>query len=99
LPTEKLFVNAPKETVIKFLLEKFGCNFFTLDDFETDNLGTFSGEIRRQTIHLRHYGQCDQEHIQIAPSYCKRRFFGGHPSLLFADADDELLMFKDYKTI
>jgi hypothetical protein len=25
--------------------------------------------------------------------------FGGHPSLLFADADDELLMFKDYKTI
>jgi hypothetical protein len=35
----------------------------------------------------------------LAPSIANEGSFGGHPSLLFADADDELLMFKDYKTI
>jgi hypothetical protein len=60
----KLFVaKAPKETVIKFLLEKFGCNLLHFDDFETDNFRTFS-EIRRQNpIHIR--AMIKVEHIQI----------------------------------
>ena len=99
----KLFIATKhqKETVIVPLLEQnLGVICFTLDDFETDNLGTFSGEIRRKHDPLttlrakcdqgRAYSNCD---LVIA----NEGSFGKHPSLFFADADDELLMLKDYK--
>ncbi|MDG2431619.1 DUF6671 family protein [Flavobacterium sp.] len=99
----KLFIATKhqKENVIKPLLEQnMGVECFTLPDFETDNLGTFSGEIRRENDPLttvrtkcdqgRAYSNCD---LVIA----NEGSFGGHPSLFFANADDELIMLKDYK--
>lgn len=99
----KLFVATKhqKETVIVPLLEKnLGVICFTLDDFETDNLGTFSGEIRRQNDPLTTLrAKCDQgrAHSNCDLVIANEGSFGGHPSLLFAHADDELLMLKDYK--
>lgn len=99
----KLFVATKhqKENIIAPLLEKnLGVVCYTLADFETDNLGTFSGEIRRINDPLTTLrAKCDQGR---AFSNCdlviaSEGSFGGHPSLLFANADDELLMLKDYK--
>ena len=99
----KLFVATKhqKETVIAPILEKnLGVVCYTLAEFETDNLGTFSGEIKRindplTTLRIkcdqgRAYSNCD---LVIA----NEGSFGQHPRLLFANADDELLMLKDYK--
>jgi hypothetical protein len=100
LPTENYLSLQTKETVIVPLLEKnLGVICFTLDDFETDNLGTFSGGKEENDPLDITLNVIKVEHIQIAPSCTNEGSFGGHPSLLFADADDELLMFKDYKTI
>jgi hypothetical protein len=99
----KLFIATKhhKETVIKPLLEKkLGVICFTMDDFETDNLGTFSGEILREKDPLTTLrAKCDQgrAHSNCDLVIANEGSFGGHPSLFFADADDELLMLKDYK--
>ncbi|MFT5251694.1 MAG: hypothetical protein ACI87N_000681, partial [Flavobacteriales bacterium] len=99
----KLFVATKhqKETVIVPLLEKnLGVICFTLADFETDNLGTFSGEIIRKNDPLTTLrAKCDQgrAHSKCDLVIANEGSFGGHPSLLFADADDELLMLKDYQ--
>lgn len=99
----KLFVATKhqKETVIVPLLEKnLGVICFTLADFETDNLGTFSGEIRRKNDPLTTLrAKCDQgrAHSKCDLVIANEGSFGGHPNLLFADADDELLMLRDYQ--
>jgi hypothetical protein len=99
----KLFIATKhhKEAVIKPLLEKkLGVLCFTMDDFETDNLGTFSGEILREKDPLTTLrAKCDQgrAHSNCDLVIANEGSFGGHPSLFFADADDELLMLKDYK--
>lgn len=99
----KLFIATKhqKETVIVPLLEQnLGVICFTLDDFETDNLGTFSGEIRRRFDPLTTLrAKCDQgrAHSNCDLVIANEGSFGGHPSVYFANADDELLMLKDYK--
>lgn len=90
-----------KETVIAPLFEQnLGVNCFTSDVFDTDCLGTFSGEIERKqdalsTLRLKcveanRLTNCD---LIVA----SEGSFGAHPSIFFAHADEELLMLKDFK--
>ena len=90
-----------KETVIAPIVEQnLGVYCFTSDVFDTDCLGTFSGEIERKddaltTLRLKcieanRLTNCD---LIIA----SEGSFGAHPSIFFANADEELLMIKDFK--
>ena len=90
-----------KEKVIAPLFENaLGVSCFVSDEFDTDTLGTFSGEIlrkddalttlRKKCVLAMEKSQCD---LVIA----SEGLFGAHPSVFFAKADDELMMFIDAK--
>lgn len=90
-----------KENVIAPILEKaLGVNCFIDQTFDTDLLGTFSGEVERKL-----------DPIATAKEKCLRAMktnncelgiasegsFGAHPTLFFIPADDEFLVFIDIK--
>lgn len=90
-----------KEKVIAPLFEKeFGVTCFVPQNFDTDLFGTFSGEInrnedaittvRKKCLMAMELNNCD---LGIA----SEGSFGPHPSLFFASADDEILLFIDKK--
>jgi hypothetical protein len=90
-----------KETVIAPLLEAaLGVDCFVNKDFDTDTLGTFTGEIereldpvstaRKKCLMAMALADCD---LGIA----SEGSFGPHPSLFFINADDEFLIFIDKK--
>lgn len=90
-----------KELVIAPLLEEtLSVHCFTDPNFDTDALGTFSGEIERQqdplsTARLKclkamELNQCD---LGVA----SEGSFGSHPTIFFASADEEFLIFIDKK--
>ncbi|PQJ82214.1 DUF6671 family protein [Polaribacter glomeratus] len=90
-----------KEKVIAPLLEEaLGVCCFVKDDFDTDTLGTFTGEIerkldpiataRKKCLLAMKLANCD---LGIA----SEGSFGSHPSLFFVNADDEFLIFIDKK--
>ena len=90
-----------KEQVIAPILEKeLGVSCFTDETFDTDALGTFTGEVERKL-----------DPISTARDKCLRAMkanncnlgiasegsFGPHPSMFFISADDEFLIFIDTK--
>ena len=90
-----------KEQVIAPILEKeLGVSCFTDETFDTDALGTFTGEVERKL-----------DPISTAREKCLRAMianncnlgiasegsFGPHPSMFFISADDEFLIFIDTK--
>jgi hypothetical protein len=90
-----------KEAVISPILEdKLGVRCFIGEEFDTDTFGTFSGEIERQqdaleTIRLKCLVAMDKNNCDLAVA--SEGSFGPHPSLYFANADDELIMLIDKK--
>lgn len=90
-----------KEQVLAPLLEAaLGVSCFVAEDFDTDILGTFTGEIgreldpvataRRKCLMAMELADCD---LGVA----SEGSFGPHPSMFFVSADDELLIFIDKK--
>jgi hypothetical protein len=90
-----------KEKVIAPLLEQtLGVVCFVAEGFDTDSLGTFTGEIereldpiataRKKCLMAMDISNCD---LGIA----SEGSFGPHPSLFFVSADDEFLIFIDKK--
>jgi hypothetical protein len=90
-----------KEQVIAPILEKeLGVSCFTDDTFDTDALGTFTGEVERtldpvstareKCLLAMKANNCD---LGIA----SEGSFGPHPTLFFVNADDEFLIFIDTK--
>ena len=88
-----------KETVIAPLIEKaLGVNCIPNELVDTDSLGTFSGEVERETdpistvrkkcLMTMQAHDCD---LGIA----SEGSFGNHPSIFFVPADDELIIFID----
>jgi hypothetical protein len=88
-----------KESVIAPIFEKeLGVRCFVDETFDTDTLGTFTGEVERKL-----------DPISTAREKCLRAMklsncdlgvasegsFGTHPSIFFASADDEFLIFID----
>lgn len=83
------------------ILEKeLGVNCFTDETFDTDALGTFTGEVERELdpistsrekcLRAMKANNCD---LGIA----SEGSFGPHPSMYFISADDEFLIFIDTK--
>lgn len=81
-------------------LNEFGVNCFTSDVFDTDSLGTFSGEISRKDdtlTTLRNKCILANKATNCDLVIASEGSFGAHPSIFFAQADEELVMLKDFK--
>ena len=90
-----------KENVIAPILEKaLGVHCFTSTAFDTDILGTFSGEIERKNDALTTVrNKCLLAHqtTNCDLILASEGSFGAHPTLFFASANEEILMLKDFK--
>lgn len=90
-----------KERVIAPLMaENLGVKPIVAEQFDTDLLGTFSGEIERvhdplTTLRLKCELAMEQYSCDLA--IASEGSFGAHPSLLFIPADDEMLLLLDRK--
>lgn len=90
-----------KENVIAPLLENnLGVTCFTPEYFDTDILGTFTGEIERKEnplITLRNKCLLAAEKYDCDLVVASEGSFGPDPSIFFVNADDEMVMFLDKK--
>lgn len=90
-----------KETVIAPILEKhIGVKCFTPDDFDTDALGTFTGELDRKEDALstaRTKCLLAMEKTKCDLGIASEGSFGPHPTIFMAHADEEFLIFIDKK--
>jgi hypothetical protein len=88
-----------KESVIAPILEKeLGVTCYTDEHFDTDQYGTFSGEIERlndpiTTLKNKCLSAMEQNDCDLA--IASEGSFGPHPTLFFVNADDEFLIFID----
>ncbi len=90
-----------KERVLKPLLEKeFGVTCIVPENFNTDELGTFSGEVERKLTPLETAKQKCILAMQLSNcdlAIASEGSFGPHPIYGFISSDDELLFFYDKK--
>ena len=90
-----------KETVIAPLLEQhLGVQCFVPNDFDTDALGTFTGEVPRKEDALSTARQkclLAMQKTNCDLGIASEGSFGPHPSIFMAHANDEFLIFIDKK--
>jgi hypothetical protein len=90
-----------KEEVIAPILEKqFGIHGFIDKFFDSDVLGTFTGEIERQDdplITARNKSLMAMKQNQCDIAIASEGSFGPHPQLFFLPSDDEWLVLVDKK--
>ena len=90
-----------KERAIAPILEKgLGVKCFTDGTFDTDTLGTFTGEIERKLDPMANARQkclLAMELNNCDLGVASEGSFGPHPSIFFVNADDEFLIFIDRK--
>lgn len=90
-----------KEKVIAPILEKeLGVSWFVINDFDTDELGTFTREIERKDdpiITARKKCLLAMELTNCDLAVASEGSFGPHPTIYFVPADDEFLLFIDKK--
>ncbi len=90
-----------KEKVIAPILEKeLGVKCFVAPDLDTDELGTFTGEVERKDDPIttaRNKCLMAMELANCDLAIASEGSFGMHPTIYFAPADDEFLLFIDKK--
>lgn len=90
-----------KEIVIAPILEKcLGVKCFTDETFDTDTLGTFTGEVERELDPIATARQKCLLAMELSNcdlGVASEGSFGAHPTIFFASADDEFLIFIDKK--
>lgn len=90
-----------KQKVIAPLLEEqLGVKCFVPENFDTDILGTFTGEIERETDPLtaaRKKCLMAMDLTDCDLGMASEGSFGPHPFMFFLPADDEILFFADRK--
>jgi len=90
-----------KEKVIGPLLEReLGVFCFVSENFDTDSLGTFTGEVERKLDPIATARQkclTAMELNKVDLGIASEGSFGPHPKLFFVNADDEFLIFIDTK--
>jgi hypothetical protein len=90
-----------KEKIIAPLIEKaIGALCFISTAFDTDSLGTFSGEIERKDnalTTLRNKCLLGFQNTNCDLVIASEGSFGAHPTLFFASANEEMIMLKDFK--
>jgi uncharacterized protein YqkB len=90
-----------KEKVIAPVLEKqLGVKCFTINDFDTDVFGTFTGEIERKnnpviTAKAKCLAAMKVANCDLAMA--SEGSFGNHPAIYFATANEETLLLLDIK--
>ena len=91
-----------KEKVIKPIFENnLGCKVIVPTDFDTDEFGTFTGEIERllppaEMVIKKAQSAMDKYHVDYA--IASEGSFGPHPLIPFSPLNHELLAFVDRKT-
>ncbi|WP_298153992.1 DUF6671 family protein [Flavobacterium sp.] len=90
-----------KEAVIAPVLEKvLDVQCLVATDFDTDKLGTFSGEVRRKRDVLETLREKCRQGLamyQLDLAVASEGSFGMHPTVFIAPADDELVMLLDLR--
>jgi hypothetical protein len=90
-----------KEKVIAPILEKeLGVKCFITDKFDTDQLGTFTGEVERKNDPIttaRNKCLMAMQLTNCDMAIASEGSFGPHPSIFYIHADDEFLLFIDLK--
>lgn len=90
-----------KEKVIAPILEReLGVKCFVSEHLDTDELGTFTGEVSRKddpVTTARNKCLLAMELTNCDMAIASEGSFGPHPSIFFAHADDEFLLFIDKK--
>ncbi|MFK7000143.1 DUF6671 family protein [Flavobacterium oreochromis] len=90
-----------KEQVIAPIVEKeLGVTVFTSQLFDTDSLGTFTGEINRQNSALNTVRKKCVEAMKLEGydlAIAAEGSFGNHPNIFYACANEEIIMLKDLK--
>jgi hypothetical protein len=90
-----------KEIVMQPILEKrLGVSVIVAHGFNTDTLGTFTGEVERKDdplTTLRNKCLLAMNHAGVDLAVASEGSFGAHPSAFFAHANDELVMLLDTK--
>lgn len=90
-----------KEKAIAPLFEEaFGVKCFAPENFDTDTLGTFTGEIERKDdplVTLKNKCLQAMELTNCDLGIASEGSFGSHPYIPFIHADDEFLIFIDKK--
>lgn len=88
-----------KEQVIApCLINSLGVKAFVIEGFDTDQLGTFSGEVERKNdplTTLREKCRLAAELAKCDLVVASEGSFGPHPSMPYLKADDELVMLLD----
>lgn len=90
-----------KEMTIAPIIEKeLAVKCYTSNVFDTDLLGTFSGELQRKddaltTLRNKCIGASIANNCDLI--LASEGSFGTHPSIFFANANVELIMLKDFK--
>ena len=91
-----------KELLISDLLEKeLNCKVELIDGIDTDQLGTFSGEIERKELPFETIQKkCILGHKKgYDLVLASEGSFGSHPSIPFMIANEELILLSDKKNI
>lgn len=80
--------------------ECFGANIIIPDHFNTDQFGTFTGEIERKDSPLdAARKKCQEAHkaSNVSLVIASEGSFGPHPTVFFVPADEEILLLTDYE--
>jgi len=91
-------MHGKQQVIGPVLQDELGIRVFTLDDFDTDRWGTFSGEVERKSDPLATARQkclhgLEQGSVDLAVA--SEGSFGPHPFIPFLAADEEILVFID----
>jgi hypothetical protein len=90
-----------KEKVIAPVLEReLGVKCFVIPEFDTDELGSFTGEVERKDDPIttaRNKCLLAMKLTNCDLAIASEGSFGPHPSAFFVHADDEFLLFMDKK--
>lgn len=87
-----------EEVIAPLLAENLGVECLVSESFDTDALGTFTGEVERKGSPLstaRNKCLGAMELYDCDLGLASEGSFGSHPALLFVPADEELLIFID----
>jgi hypothetical protein len=89
-----------EQVILPLVKEQLGIEVFVPHDYDTDKFGTFTGEISREGNALDAVRKKCLDAMNIYGydlGIASEGSFGSHPSVFFAQADDELVLLIDKK--